>query len=409
MPLNVGDEKPDGWNDVAKRLERVETPAPLTDRQLARIARRVFDARDAARRPGWIAAAIALGAVAAAIVIVRMAGSRTVASPPIAPPRQTLKTPAPIVESARLAVLDTGVVVPVNGSGTVVREGRVAIRTAEGMLTVDVPDGRVTVAPHSLVEIDVRHFSTKVASYRGQATFTTSERDVLIPAGRERESTGAMAEAGNDALLLDRALDLGARAPVKPTPISPRGLREPAQPHAAVATTTVESVSTTVSPPAAGLGEESDLVAAALRKVNEHDAPAALRFADEHAMRFPAGALRGEMSLVRAEALAQLGRTRESAAALDRATSQGAGLADRVAVLRGELRAASGDCAAALADFALAVASSDGEVASRARFDRGACRARLGDRQGARDDLKRYLESHPNGPNAAAARRALGD
>jgi hypothetical protein len=409
MALSVDDEKPDGWSNVAEHIQRVEAPTTLSELQLARIARRVFDAPARTRRPRWIAPAIAFGALAILLLIGRALSLRTTAAPTIAPAKQARAAPAPDAEPARLAVLDSGVVVPVSARGTVVREGRVAIRTADGALTVDVPEGQVTVPPHSLVEIDVRNYSTKVAVYRGQATFSTSEWKTIIPPEQAADARGIMVKADNRASLLDRALDLPAQPPTRPATTPAQRSRGPAQVRPPGAVAEVPSVSVVVAPPEAGLSQESELVGAALRKLNEHDAAAALQFADDHAMRFPLGALTGEMSLVRAEALAQLGRRRESAAALDRAMSQGAGPVDRIAVLRGELRAASGDCTAALTDFDAAVRSSDGEVASRARFDRGACRARVGDRDGARDDLRLYLRVHPNGANAAAARRALGD
>jgi regulator of sirC expression with transglutaminase-like and TPR domain len=78
-------------------------------------------------------------------------------------------------------------------------------------------------------------------------------------------------------------------------------------------------------------------------------------------------------------------------------------------VLRGELRAGAGRLAPAIQDFdaVLALGGHD-ELAGRALYGRGSCRARLGDTPGARADLERYLQLFPRGRFAADAEKALG-
>jgi TolA-binding protein len=82
--------------------------------------------------------------------------------------------------------------------------------------------------------------------------------------------------------------------------------------------------------------------------------------------------------------------------------------AAEVVVLRGELAADAGDCAAATIDFnrTLAAPGSPG-LEERALYGRAACRLRDGDRVAARADFERYLERFPRGKFAAHARAAL--
>jgi len=82
--------------------------------------------------------------------------------------------------------------------------------------------------------------------------------------------------------------------------------------------------------------------------------------------------------------------------------------AAEVIVLRGELAADAGDCAAASANFsrALAAPGSPG-LEERALYGRATCRQTTGDRAGARADFQRYLDRFPAGSWAQHARAAL--
>jgi hypothetical protein len=82
--------------------------------------------------------------------------------------------------------------------------------------------------------------------------------------------------------------------------------------------------------------------------------------------------------------------------------------AAEVIVLRGELTADAGDCAAAGASFsrALAAPGSPG-LEERALYGRATCRQRTGDRAGARADFQKYLDRFPAGSWAEHARAAL--
>jgi TolA-binding protein len=82
--------------------------------------------------------------------------------------------------------------------------------------------------------------------------------------------------------------------------------------------------------------------------------------------------------------------------------------AAEVMVLRGELAADDGDCAAALRDFnrALIAPASPG-LEERALYGRAACHQRAGDRSATRADFQRYLDRFPAGRWSEHARAAL--
>jgi hypothetical protein len=139
------------------------------------------------------------------------------------------------------------------------------------------------------------------------------------------------------------------------------------------------------------------------------DAAAALRSLDEYERRFPAGALRNEARIARAEALLALDRRRDALPLLDGLEEAGEPPTREVRITRGELLAESGRCPQAVRDFDAVLAPGENDsVAGRALFGRASCRLRTGQGDLARQDLARYLLTHPDGPFAAAARRALG-
>jgi tetratricopeptide (TPR) repeat protein len=156
------------------------------------------------------------------------------------------------------------------------------------------------------------------------------------------------------------------------------------------------------------LPTEAQVLSEAYRRLRAEDDPAgALGALDEHARRFPFGALQPEAALARAEALLRLGRRQEGLAAIEALPAERGRERER-AVVRGELRAGLGRWPQALVDFdyVLAAAIAD-ESDERALRGRAACRAHLGDTAGARADLQRYLQRHADAPRAGEVRRAL--
>jgi TolA-binding protein len=78
-------------------------------------------------------------------------------------------------------------------------------------------------------------------------------------------------------------------------------------------------------------------------------------------------------------------------------------------VARAELREEKGRTSAAIHDFDLilsAPSQADG-ITERALFGRATCRAKSGDREGARGDFTQYLNAFPQGRFVQDARSAL--
>jgi hypothetical protein len=154
---------------------------------------------------------------------------------------------------------------------------------------------------------------------------------------------------------------------------------------------------------------EARLLGTIVRKLRiERDAIGALALLDRYVTQFPNGALSGEATLARVEALRALDRAPDALALLDAADLKRLPRGRELRVLRGELRVATGRCQQAIADFDEALAGGiDGALAERALYGRAACRSTLLDAAGARADLDMYLTRFPAGPRAAEIRRAL--
>ncbi len=206
---------------------------------------------------------------------------------------------------------------------------------------------------------------------------------------------------------------------VGPVRRTARGVSPP--PQTAPASSTVPPPATVAEDSAPGegpapspseLAQESGLMAAAIHKLRtEGDPKGALALLDEHRARYATGALAVEEKLTRVDALLQLGRRAEALALLEPLRAPWTGRRRDLLVTRAELRGEVGRCAEALVDFGTLV--SDGTHGSRdatyerALYGRASCRARRGERAGARADLERYIATYPNGRFAADARAAL--
>jgi TolA-binding protein len=154
------------------------------------------------------------------------------------------------------------------------------------------------------------------------------------------------------------------------------------------------------------LAAESRLLAAAIAKLRKEPA-AALAALDDYATRFPQGQLSAEAQVMRIDALLALGRRDGALRALDGMTLGGLPRGRELVLLRAELRSEAGRCRDALADFGTAIVEAADPFDERALYGRAVCRAKLGNIQGARSDLGRYLVRFPDGRFAADARHAL--
>jgi hypothetical protein len=141
-----------------------------------------------------------------------------------------------------------------------------------------------------------------------------------------------------------------------------------------------------------------------LRGGGSERAARALPQLERHLQLFPNGALVLEARVARVDALLQLGRRADARRELSTLPIDRIGRKSELLLIRAELRADE-DCHAALADFdALLAQPLSGPFAERARFGRGACLLRLGDKAGAERDFQLYLERYPNGRFAAQIR-----
>jgi hypothetical protein len=186
----------------------------------------------------------------------------------------------------------------------------------------------------------------------------------------------------------------------------------PSQSPSPSATTAAPSLAPTpvAEPPSRnGASAEAEILRAALTALHhDNDPTAALGLLDQYDARFPRGTLRGEATLARAHSLRELGRDDELLRLLERVSFADLPRAAELRVLRGELRLTRHRFADALVDFdAALVAGAPDALVERALFGRASGRSHLGDAEGARADLRRYLERFPTAPRAAEVRARL--
>ncbi len=157
------------------------------------------------------------------------------------------------------------------------------------------------------------------------------------------------------------------------------------------------------------LAIESRLLGQALLALRQdRDPKLALQRLDDYASRFPRGSLHDEAQAARVDALILLGKRSDALAVLEKTSFARLPRGGELTVLRGELRAAGGRCRDAMSDFAHIVeGAGSGEVAERALYGQGICRAHLGDLNGATADLRAYISRFPGGRFQNAAEQAL--
>jgi hypothetical protein len=215
---------------------------------------------------------------------------------------------------------------------------------------------------------------------------------------------------------------LVAARPEQPVPGSaaeaPLGLdltgpAEPPRPRLAPAPRRNEAPAAAAAPIPSGssLKDESALLSTALSKLRSEQNPAgALESLDEYRQRFPSGVLRDEARVARVDALLALGRRPDALGELTAIGADDLGAMPRgleLRALEAELEAEAGHCERAVPLFDALLARPASAVEERALYGRGACRAKLGEPDGAAADLRRCLERFPSGKFARAAKRLL--
>ncbi len=165
--------------------------------------------------------------------------------------------------------------------------------------------------------------------------------------------------------------------------------------------------------PESPLAAESRLLSLALRQLRQENAPAAaLLTLDQYQARFPAGQLRRESELARVDALLATGERGRALRQLE-AMEEPAAKAPRaieLSVLRAELLAEAGRHTDALPRLDRLLAGAlPPALEERALIARASCRSATGHPEGAREDLRGYLDRFPGGRFAERARAQLGE
>jgi hypothetical protein len=194
----------------------------------------------------------------------------------------------------------------------------------------------------------------------------------------------------------------------------------PAPSSPATAATLLEAPSSAAPSTTSALAAETELLTDALDALrHDHRPDRALALLDRHRDRFVDGPLAADAERLRLDALFDLGRTGEALDVLDRLALDvdRSGRGRELRLARAELRAAAGRWSDARADFdavlaaitptGTSAAAGADAVVERALYGSAACLLALGDRDGARVTLRRYLDRFPGGAHAAAARRLL--
>ena len=150
-----------------------------------------------------------------------------------------------------------------------------------------------------------------------------------------------------------------------------------------------------------GLGAEvASYKAARISAERLHDATSAIQLLDEHAARFPSGALRGEVRWLRVQSLERVGRLDEALSESEAllAAPEGRALASDIHWLRARIYEGRSDCQSAVSAL-VALVGEASERGDEAEMRRAACLERLGRTSEARAAYEKYLER-------AAPRRA---
>jgi hypothetical protein len=157
-----------------------------------------------------------------------------------------------------------------------------------------------------------------------------------------------------------------------------------------------------------GIGAEvASYEAARITAEALHDAARTLQLLDEHTVRFPSGAMRGEVRWLRVRSLERAGRFDEALAESEAllATTEGRGLASDVHWLRARIYAdARDDCQRAVSEL-VALVGEPGARGDEAEMRRAACLERMGRRSEASAAYAKYLErSEPRRADEARAK-----
>jgi hypothetical protein len=139
-----------------------------------------------------------------------------------------------------------------------------------------------------------------------------------------------------------------------------------------------------------------------------HDPARALDFVDQYQLRFPGGAMRGEIAWLRVQSLERLGRVDDALAESEAllGTPLGRALSPKLHLLRGRIFAEQrGDCGRALSEY-VSLVGEPGVEADSAELARANCLVRLGRDGEARTAYEQYLK-RPDARGRPGAEQSL--
>jgi hypothetical protein len=439
-------------------LARVPPPRALSEVEVERIAQSLLGARPRRARARrvrrrWLALPLVGATLATLLLLVRGGGAE-------------LRVGAG--EAVALSDVDGGTV-RLEGPGRLgygqrwsdrprLVDGTATLTTGPRPLRLQVARGAIELAPGSRLVVTVSHDAVRVATYAGTAKVEWHTGPVWLRAGEAARSSrgGAMElEAVERVAVAPPATETTptpAATETTPTPLAteatppasettptpaaraeaPRAQTEPALPATARAGRVTMRALAAAAPPSPAAAEplpplpapssepaseasppspivaETELLADALDALERaHRPERALALLDGHRDRFGDGPFAADAARLRVDALLELGRSTEALEVLDRLALDGdpSGRARELRLARAELRAAAGRWREARNDFAAVLAS--GASSERALYGAAASAVAVGERDEARALLRRYLDAHPQGAHAAAARRLL--
>jgi len=307
------------------------------------------------------------------------------------------------------------------------RSGRAIVQANDHAMVVDVAKSRVSIAPSSLVELEVHEVgSPRIAVYAGHATIgsTTLQAGQLWAsqkleatdaqaAGRARELLSGSASATDALCTLSMGTQSTDAAPASASPAvvatapSRRAVSAPSHAREPTADVTTPSTAEVVVAPLEDSPTEAERIAEAIELLRvRRDPRSALAILEPLAA--TKSTFGAEIDLLRLEAFEQLGDGAHALGVLDALDLSAAPRRDELHVLRGDLRASGGRYEEAIEDYSASTGSRSPTLVERALFGRASCRLRVGQDADGRKDLRAYLERFPHGRFADAAKIALG-